>query len=52
MVGPNDGNNDCTTNQRTRKIQEIRSSLKNFSLISKNKTMVEKKMSMQSDSLS
>lgn len=38
--------------RRTQHISKIRDSLKDFALISKNKSMVEKKLSLQFDSFS
>ena len=42
----------ASIHRRTQHITKIKDSLKDFALISKNKTMVEKKLSQQFDSFS
>ena len=41
-----------TSAHRTHRINSIKNSLKDFALISKNKTLVQKKLSLQIDTLS
>lgn len=45
-------NAHASSHRRTQHISKIKDSLKDFALISKNKTMVEKKLSQQFDNSS